>query len=271
MKIMNANLLKRWVAPLAGILSTLAVSTSFGALIAPGTPSIPGVALGPGTSLAADPSLAGWAVGAKTVAFSEPTNLFQGILTTVVVQNTSGFLDFYFQLGNTSLPVSTPSPLGTDIFRLAVSGFTGFGTAPGDGLVVSYRTDGLAGVSGVGPWFGPGTKAPFSADRDPGIASVGGVGFDFDSSHFLALPGSPAPGNIFTGEVSRFMLIRTNAVLFQNVHSEVVSGFGTAFASGFAPAAVPEPATLLAGLILGSFVAYRDLGRGRRRRPDPKA
>jgi hypothetical protein len=266
---MKTNLMKRWAAPLAILLSILPVCAGHAALVAPGTTSIPGVSLGAGTSLAADPSLAGWAVGAKTVTFSEPTNLFQGTLTTVVVQNTSGFLDFYFQLANTSLPPTTP--LGTDIFRLTLSGFTGFGTAPGDGLVVNYRTDGLAGVSGVGPWFGPGTKAPFSADRDPGIASLGGVGFDFDSSHFLALPGSPAPGNVFSGEVSRFMLIRTNTSLFQSVNTEIVSGFGTAFASGYAPAAVPEPATLLAGVVLGAFLACRDLGRGRRRRLETQA
>lgn len=247
---------------MAALFSIFAVSAAPAALVAPNTPSVTAVTLS-GTSLAADSSLSGWVVGDRTVTFAEPNNLFQGTLRTVVVQNFGGTLDFYFQLANTSdlPPVSTGPGLGSDIFRFSLSQFSGFGTAPGDGLIIDYRTDGLTGALGLGPSV-TGTKAPYSADRDPGLASVGGVGIDFDPSQFLG-----GPGNVDSGEVSQFLLIRTSAKFFQSVNNEIVSGFGTAFASGYAPVAVPEPATLLAGLVLGSFVASRDLGRSRRRKP----
>ena len=261
---MNVNTMKRWAAPLTGLLSIVAISSGSAALVAPGVAEIPGVALGAGTSLGADATLAGTVVGNKTVAFKEPSSLFQGTLRSVVVQNSAGFLDFYVQLANTSnlAPVNIGPGLGSDIFRLTLSGFTGFGTVAGDVLNVNYRTDGLAGIAGAGA-FAIGTKSAFSADRDPGIqGAYGGVGFDFDSSHFLG-----GAGNVDSGQTSDYLLIRTNARFFRNVENEIVSSFGTAFASGFAPVAVPEPATLLAGLVLGSYVAFRDLGRGRRRQP----
>jgi hypothetical protein len=185
----------------------------------------------------------------------------------VVVQNFGGTLDFYFQLANTSdlPPVNTGPGLGSDIFRFSLSQFTGFGTGAGDALEISYRTDGLAGALGIGP-VTVGNTAPHSADRDPALLGLGGVGIDFDPSQFLG-----GPGNLDSGDVSNFLLIRTNARFFQTVNNEIISGFGTAFASGYAPVAVPEPATMLAGVVLGSFVAWRDLGRGRRRKPAASA
>ena len=260
---MSLNPLKRWAAPAAGLFSIVAVTTSPAALVAPNTTQAAAVGLGGGTSFGADASLAGTVVGNMTTSFIEPSSLFQGTLRSVVVQNSAGLLDFYFQLSNTSdlAPVSTGPGLGSDIFRLTLSGFSGYGTGAGDGLEMNYRTDGLAGIAGAGA-FVVGTKPAFSADRDPALAALGGVGFDFDPSQFLG-----GPGNVDSGQTSEFLLIRTNARAFQNVTSEVVSGFGTAFTSGFAPAAVPEPATALAGLVLGSFVAFSDLGRGRRRQP----
>ncbi len=243
---MHPNPIKRWTAPLAGILSALALATSPAALVAPGGGAEP---------LTGTMNFGGWAVGDKTVSFSEPSNLFQGTLRTVVVQNGSGLLDYYFQLQNTT----APGPF-LDIFRLAVTGFNGYGTGPLDSLEVDYVTNGLAGIFGVSSVVG--TEAPMTGDRLPDVSSDQ-VGFDF--SFFQ---GDPA--NVDPGETSQFMVIRTNSKFFQVVNTEVVSGLGTAFVSGFAPVAVPEPATMLAGLVLGSFVAFRDLGRGRRRRPEAK-
>lgn len=267
MNLLFAHTLKRWTTPITGAFALLAVSIAPAALVAPNTPETPGVVLN-GTNFASDSSLGGWVVGDRTVGFSEPSNLFQGTLRTVVVQNFGGTLDFYFQLANTSNlpPVNTGPGLGSDIFRFSLSEFDGFGTGPGDALEISYRTDGLAGALGLGNPVAVGTKAPYSADRDPALAALGGVGVDFDPSQFLG-----GAGNVDSGEVSQFLLIRTNAKIFQTVHNEIVSGFGTALTSGYAPVAVPEPATMLAGLALGSFVAWRDLGRGRRRKPAAKA
>lgn len=267
MNLAFANTLNRWTAPLTGALALMAISSAPAALVAPGTPETPGVLL-TGTTFASDSSLAGWVVGDRTVSFSEPSNLFQGTLRTVVVQNFGGTLDFYFQLANSSNlpPVSTGPGLGSDIFRFSLSEFDGFGTGPGDALDISFRTDGLAGVLGLGGPVTVGTKAPYSADRDPALAPIAGVGVDFDPSQFLG-----GPGNVDSGEVSQFLLIRTSAKFFQAVNNEIISGFGTALTTGYAPVAVPEPATMLAGLALGSFVAWRDLGRGRRRKPAAKS
>jgi hypothetical protein len=272
MKVMNVKTMSRWVAPITGVLSIIAVSSSPAALVAPGTPEIPGTLLGAGTSFGADPTLAGTVVGSKTVGFFENNNnppLFQGTLRSVVVQNASGLLDFYFQVANTSnlAPVNTPPGQGADIFRFTLAGFNGFGTFPGDVLSVNYRTDGLAGIVGAGATV-VGTKPAFSADRDPSInpplSTYGGVGIDFDPSHFLG-----GPGNVDSGQTAQFIVIRTSARFFRNVENEIISSFGTALVSGFAPVAVPEPATLFAGLMLGSYVAFRDLGRGRRRQAIP--
>ncbi len=227
------------------------MTTSQAALVAPGGGPVP---------LAGTTNFGGNVVGDLTVGFVEPSALFQGTLRSVVVQNGSGLLDFYFQVANT-----TPGGpgLGSDIFRLALDGFNDFGTGAGDQLEMNYVTNGL---TGIGLNFGGnviGTKPAFSADRLPTIASDT-ASFDFDPSGFLG-----GPGNVDSGQTSEFLLIRTNARFFQSVNSEVVSSFGTAITSGFAPAAVPEPATALAGLVLGSFVAFRDMGRSRRRQPVP--
>lgn len=246
---MKVSTLKRWAGPLTGVLSLMAVASSHAALIAPGGGP---VAL-PGTA-----NFGGTKVGDKTVGFAEPSNIFKGTLRTVVVQNGAGLLDYYFQLSNT-----TAAGPNLDIFRLAVTGFNTYGTGAGDQLDVNWVTNGLSGISGISS-FVTGTEDLLSGDRLPTIAS-NQVGFDFSP-----FPGFGDPNNVDPGETSTFMVIRTNSRFFQNVNNEVVSGFGTAFASGFAPVAVPEPATLLAGLVLGSFVACRDLGRNRRRSPATK-
>lgn len=244
MNLMKNSFLKRWAGPLTGALSLLAVAVSHAAFVAPG---------GGPVALSGVTNFGGTKVGDKIVGFSEPSNFFKGTLRSVVVQNAGGLLDYYFQLSNTT----APGPF-LEIFRLAVTGFNGFGTGPGDQLDVNWVTNGLTGISGISS-FVTGTEDAFTGDRLPSIPS-NQVGFDFS----LAGPAGD-PNNVQPGETSNFMVIRTNSRIFQNVNNEVVSGLGTAFASGFAPVAVPEPATLLAGLVLGSFVAYRDLGRGRRR------
>lgn len=224
-------------ASLAGILVIAPVDSTHAALVAPG---------GGAAVLAGTTNFGGTVVGDKTVAFAEPSSFFTGTLRSVVVQNGAGLLDFYFQIANTSAPA-----LDDDIFRLALTNFNGFGTGAGDSLQVDFVTNGLTGIAGAGA-FSIGTKPAYSGDRLPDVPSDQ-VGFDFDPSGFLG-----GPGNVDAGETSQFVVIRTNARLFQNVAEEIVSGNGTAFASGFAPVAVPEPGTALAGLIaFGACAATR--------------
>lgn len=189
-----------------------------------------------------------------------------GTLRSLIV-NRGGFRDYYYQLTNTST-----SPLsGQDIFRMTVVGFD-----PTDVLAVTYRTDGLAGISGAGA-FAVGTKAPYSADRD--VAGDGNVGFDFDPSRFINTNiGGPnsAPGNVDAGDISDFIVVQTSrlAAAFDGADAgelafdlspdfppgrAIISGAGTMIVGAQAP--VPEPGTsvlLALGLIgIGAARARR--------------
>lgn len=180
-----------------------------------------------------------------------PINL-EGTLRSLIVDR-GGLRDYYYQITNTS---SIPAGMGADIFRLTIGGFLESET-----LSVSYSLDGLAGLTGAGAWVN-GTKAPYSADRIS--ATPGNVGFDFDMAHFLNTNiGGPsdAPGNVDSGEMSYFIVVRTEQIaasvgmspadlafdeLAQSAAGQaVIVGAGAAVASAFGPDPVPEPATVL--------------------------
>lgn len=270
---MKVQTLNGYTAAIAGFLTLAAISTSHSAIVGVGVGETPGVPLTTGTTFVLDPSLAGAVLADQTIPFANSG--FTGSLRSLVVQRTDNSqLDFYYQVANTSnlAPLNTPAGNGADIFRLTLGGFDAFASVPGNNLTVNHRTDGLTGITGAGAVV-VGTKAAFSADRDPGIPGKG-VGFDFDLSHFINLnPGgaSTAPGNVDSGQTSNFLLVRTRAVNsgafpgFSNVNnSAVVSGAGTSLVRAFAP--IPEPATVLVGLALTSFVGCAEFGRSRRRK-----
>lgn len=214
--------------------------------VAPGTSELPGVELGTGTNLVLDATLAGTALWDVTLSFSQTPNLpplFQGTLRYLIVQRTETLtLDLYYQISNTShlAPVNTPALFGADIFRIFTGSLDGYGFT-GDDLFISYRTDGLAGITGAAPYV-VGTKSAYSADRE--LGGGGGVGFDFDPFQFINLNlGGPstAPGNVESGETSNFLVIRTNA-------TDPAPLIDTpAYLIGSGMATVPEPgvATLL--------------------------
>ena len=145
---------------------------------------------------------AGAAVG--TCTNPVPFNL-TGILSSLVVDRDPSpvvvLLDFYYQLINTSV---SPPGSGADIFRLTVTPTNPGGFLPTDMLSVFY-TKNLVGL-GLNEG-GPSLKAPYTADRD---VTLGSVGFNFDFSHLPSflntnLGGlSDAPGNIDSGEVKRY-------------------------------------------------------------------
>lgn len=214
----------------AGALSLFAITSASAAIVADGTPFIPGVPLS-GTA-----NFGGTALLDVTTPFAESVAPpeFTGTLRTVVVQNGGGTLDFYYQLGNIS---STNPP--ADIFRFTIDGFDPFATG-----VMDFSTNGLAGIAGVGA-FAIGNKSPRTADRDPSLGS--GVGFGFASD-----PAFPFfdPNNLNTGDTSFFMVVRTNATAFTGT-TGLVSGFGTAPVQTFGPvdvSAIPEPGSALVGL-----------------------
>ena len=189
-----------------------------------------------------------------------PVNI-EGTLRSLIVDR-GGLRDYYYQITNTS---GIPAGMGADIFRLTIGFFLQSET-----LSVSYRLDGLAGLTGAGAWV-DGTKAPYSADRIG--ATPGNIGFDFDISHFLNTNiGGPsdAPGNVDSGETSFFIVVRTEQIAPSDGMGEadlafdelaqtpagqgVIVGAGAAVANAYAPDPVPEPAALaLAGF--GALVA----------------
>jgi hypothetical protein len=155
-------------------------------------------------------------------------------LRAAVVMNAGGTLDFYYQISNP----------GTSRHNLAFSLSESFATGAAFATSVFYRLE-----NGGLDFFlnGMADASPSAANRS---ADGTMVNFEF--------VGSPIQSElkINPGEVSRILVIRTNATSFVGGLTTIGNGItltGPSFApSGFAPSAVPEPASLL---LLGSAFA----------------
>ena len=252
---------------LAGAFSLIVAATSQAALVVVPvvTAQVPGVPLTSSTAIApaAPNNLGGTVVAFRSSNFAEsgtPPPSFTGVLRSLVVRNPLNTLDFYYQVANGS---TTPVGTGSDIYRVAVKGFTGSGLG-GEPVQATFRSDGITSLNtaiipaGQLPAFQTvGTKGVATADRDPGISLTGGVGFDFDTAHFLG-----GPNNVDSNQTSFWMVVRTNAQSFTDSTS-TLSGAGSALnVSTFAP--IPEPTTLGFGLALLGVCAT-SLGRSARR------
>jgi hypothetical protein len=194
--------------PLPGTILTDPGTTVTPGLVAPGTPA--------GTLLA---SLV------TPFSFATTAGNTSGTLTSAVFRESSGTLDFYYQVANSGASA-------TALSREADTSFAGFTTFTG------YRTDAVVA-------FAVGTVAPVSADRN----STGALmGFSFSP---------PDAAKILPGLTSDILVISTNATLFAAGNASVIDG-GTETVASFQPAvaAVPEPGTLLllgAGLLAAPF------------------
>ncbi len=219
---------KKWLLTVVALVGLFAIAPSVKAdpflpgtvLVAPGSTVFPGLVPGspPGTLLAS-----------LTVpySFSTTAGTTSGTLTTAVFRNSSGTLDFYYQVSNSASSA-------TEIARMTATSFTGFLTA------VGYRTD---GATLSGSLFVNGTIAPVTADRNlPGSV----VGFSF-------VP--PQSGAILPGLSSFVLVISTDAINFTAGNASVIDG-GTQTVAAFQPTGnpvtTPEPATLL---LLGTGLA----------------
>lgn len=227
---------KGWAAALAVTLASTLSTQAALVNVAPGTPEFAGVAL------SATAGLGGNVVASRTTNFTAGAGVFSGTLRSLVVDRGAGLLDFYYQVQNTS---AAPAGTGADIFRLAINGFTGVALNGGP-VSATFRSDGTVGLGALPGGFSTiGTKGVATADRDPGISGNGGLGFDFDPTHFLG-----GAGNVDSGQTSFWMVARTNATAFNN-NFATVSGADTAFnVSTFtALVPVPEPGSALAGML----------------------
>ncbi len=254
-----------WITAVAGVTAALGTVSAKAAFV-PLPDNAPGF---PGSTPLSGSTLGPDSLGGTVIASSEQNwvgtivnpNTYQGTLRSMVVANTVGGLDFYYQVINTSL--GGPD-VGNDIWRIAIPGWAL--TDPTNPVEATFRTDGLAGLTLDGlssGWTGTTSNKPgatsnvFSADRDPVFDSPdffgGGAAFDFDPSQFNNLDPdgdlvTTTPQTIDAGERSNWLVLRTNYLFFNVVDSAVLSGFGSGLASTFAP--IPEPSTVLFGLAM---------------------
>jgi hypothetical protein len=241
-----------------GLLSLIAVP-SYAAFVGLPNPTAetPGVAMDPNTVVGV-----GTVIRTFDSAFADnasPSPFASGTLRTLVVDRGAGLLDFYYQLVNTS---AAPVDLTKEFFRLTIDrGFTP------ESILSVANTNSLTGLTaGVGSGFvsgnyTQGAALEDAATADRGVSNALTVGFDFPTQ-----PPTPFIGdarNVGQGEASSFLIVRTSSTTFRTTGA-TVSGAATSFPTTLA--AVPEPATVLIGLALTSFVGCTELGRNRRRK-----
>jgi hypothetical protein len=199
--------------PLAGTVLTNPGDTVFPGFVAPGTPA--------GTLLA---SLV------APYSFVTNSGTTSGTLVSAVYMNSSGTLDFYYQVNN-----SVGS--ATAIARETDDSFSGFLTFLG------FRVD---GSTLAGPLFVDGSVGPVTGDRNGGVGSV--VGFSFNP---------PDSAKVLPGLSSDVLVISTNSTMFTSGQASVIDG-GTQTVASFQPG-VPEPASFaLLGL---GLLAIGGIGR----------
>lgn len=219
------------------ILRPVALSATvvvlLGARSVPAVPVAPGSGpvAQPGTTLAADPSLAGSVLADVTTAWSSPIDPMYGfpgaqgdIQARVVRETGSGTLDFYWRITVDGVSYPNDVPLAFTVSGLSLSSFAG-----GAAFDADWRSDGTGDV------------APADAS-----ATATSVTWDFAAGAF-----GPATS-------SYFVFLRSSATSFD---SAATVDFGATSASTFAPSAVPEPAgagLAMAGLALLAAARRRD-------------
>jgi len=178
------------------------------------TPIVPLVKVFPSSC---DGTVPGILEASVTTAFTSTGGLIKGSLTSAVFQESTGTLDFYYQ-------ITSNASSSDNILRNTDINFTGFTTG------TAFRTD--CGTITCGAGLVNGTVTPFDADRN----SASTVGFDFTSP--LLAPSL----------TSNVLIITTNALKFTNGFANLIDG-GVTQVPAFQPTAVPEPMSFM---LLGS-------------------
>lgn len=166
---------------------------------------------------------------------SGSTSTFSAVLSTAVFRNADGFIDFYYQVQRTG--GSEPIEL------LTGSSYNGFTT---DVYRDATDSDGAGGVF-VTPANPPASLGfTTTASRTAAV-----VTFNFGANY------------LENSDISAVYIVRTNARGFTAGNFSVIDGT-TLTIAGFAPTAVPEPATW--AMMLGGFGVLGAAAR-RSRRP----
>src|SRR5260370_28509931 len=220
--------------PLAGTVVANPGDTVFPGLVAPGT-------------------AAGMLLASRVApySFSTTAGLTSGTLVSAVFKNSSGTLDFYYQVNNcfqAGIAAFCPGAAAsaTAIARETDTSFVGFLTSLG------FRVD---GSTVAGSLFVDGTVSPVTGDRSTlGPGSTVGVSF-FPPDGAKVLPGTS----------SDVLVISTDAKNFKAGNADVIDG-GTQTVASFQPASgVPEPASFaLLGL---GLLAIGGIGRKIKNQP----
>jgi hypothetical protein len=231
--MMNVTSKKFALAVCLAVILDFALSpAAFAALVPQG-----GVVSVSGTTVAADPTLAGPILYDKVSPFSitmATGGSITGSFQDRVVQNTLGTLDFYARITNDQS--SAPGATVDAFLRGYLTNYPG----PCCLAYMDYRTDGT------------GTVAPTYATRS---VDSSGAGFYFNFGN-----------GVGAGQSSNFMFYRTTATAFNVLGTGYVAhynGTGYDYSNTLTlaqPVPVPEPETyamLLAGLGLVGFTTLR--------------
>lgn len=234
-----------------GAVSLLTASATHAAFQA-----VPYGGVTPVTPLSGQGPIGGNVVSFLESSFTDTLNpTFTGFLRSIAVDRDGAGagteLDFYYQVQNVS---TGGTPAGDyEIFSFALQ--IGFGIA------ANVSADWVSSLGVLGGLALPGSfstaptagKTVYQAYRD--IPLSDGAGFTFDASNTAPDPGTPF-NNIGIGQVSNWLVLRTNASTSTSVPSAISYGLGGVDPTSIAP--VPEPSTALLGLVgLGVFAGRR--------------